>query len=168
MVLLSRLPLFIPLWAQYPLQHTHPTFLPLVLCFFPSSRHITDPDWQSTCSSCHPPPIHLIYKLINMTYSSFLSTTVTWFYYCTFCAVLLSLSIANTMSTPLSAAQLLFVFAPHGGSNEQQSILSLMNQDLAAIVPITPRMLIRQTWAQQNVLRLIILFHFLYGCRSAS
>lgn len=45
--------------------------LPLVLCFFPSSWHITDLNWQSTCLFCHSPPplsnlkIWIIVSLIN-------------------------------------------------------------------------------------------------------
>lgn len=56
---------------------------------------------------------------------------------------------------------LLFVFVPHGGSNEQQSVLTLMNRALAAIVSIACRILIRQTRAHQKEIRLIILFNYL-------
>lgn len=49
MVLLSQLPLFIPISEVSP-------SLPPVLCFLPSSRCITDPDWPSTCLFCLSPP----------------------------------------------------------------------------------------------------------------
>lgn len=66
MVLLSRLPLFIPLSKpDTPSPPPPPSrFLPLVLRFFPSSRRITDPHWQVHLFILPPPSLSVISPIL--------------------------------------------------------------------------------------------------------